>query len=405
MERKRPNKTLKERIQDILEYDVKASTYKKYFFESMATMLASGIDIRTILKELESESKSKYLKKLIGRMKNEVENGTPIWKVIERNELVPEHYLSLIRIGEQSGNLPKNLESVVAQIERDRDFQNKLKSASLYPSIVGVLLVIVAFILMTFVLPRITSVYDSLNIELPTITVVMIAVGEFMEKNIAIVLPAFVILMLIVMYLLFLNKAFKRFLNQVMFLIPGIGRMQQEIELSRLGYLLSSLLNSGIPLNKALILMQKATSLNAYAKLYDYIGYYIDKGYNLEMILSSYKGIGRVLPVFPRQLMINGEKSRKLADNLLKIGDLYQKKNDLTVKDLGTVFEPILLIIVWIGVAFFAVGVIMPIYSILGNISSVSGGNVKPIEQTVTPTPEEVRIITNLDELDADVNE
>lgn len=402
MERKRPNKTLKQRFQDILDYDVKAGTYKKYFFESMATMLASGIDIRTILTELEHESKSKYIKKIIGQMKVEVENGTPIWKVIERHELVPEHYLSLIRIGEQSGNLPKNLESVVAQIERDRDFQNKLKSASLYPSIVGVLLVIVAFILMTFVLPRITSVYESLNIELPTITIVMIAVGKFLGDNVAIVVPAFIIIMLIVMYFLFVNKPFKRFLNQVMFHIPGIGRMQQEIELSRLGFLLSSLLNSGIPLNQALELMKKATSLNAYAKLYDYIGFYIDKGYNLEMILNSYKGIEKVLPVFPRQLMINGEKSRRLADNLLKVGDLYQKKNELTVKDLGTVFEPILLIIVWIGVTFFAVGVIMPIYSILGNISDVSGGNVQPVEQTTTPTPEPVRVITNLEELEAD---
>lgn len=406
MERKKKNRSFKQIIQDILDYDVKANSYKKYFFDSLATMLASGIDIRTILVELEAESKSRYIKKMVGQMLIEVENGTPVWKVVERHDLVPEHYLSLIKIGEQSGNLPKNLESVVTQIERDRDFQNKLRSASLYPSIVGVLLLIVGFVLMTFVLPSIIGVYESLNIELPTITIVMIAVGNFLSENVAIVVPIFIVFILLLIYLLFINKPFKRMLNQVMFRMPAIGRMLQEIELSRLGFLLSSLLNSGISLIEAMRLMKAATSINAYANLYEYIAVYVEQGYTLESILSNYKNINRLLPVYPRQLLINGEKSRGLANNLLKIGDLYQKKNELTVKDLGTLFEPVLLIIVWIGVAFFAVGVIMPIYSILGNISDVSGGgDVKPVEQTVTPTPEEIRIITNLDELDNETND
>lgn len=388
-----------------MEYDVQAGSYKKYFFDSLATMLASGIDIHTILVELERESKQKYLKRMIGEMIVEVENGTPVWKVIDKHQLVPAYYLSLIKIGEQSGSLPHSLQSVVSQIERDRDFKNKLRSASLYPSVVGVVLVVVTFILMTFVMPKITTVYQSLNIELPGITKAMISIGNFLSGNVSIVMPVFVVLLVMVCYLLFFSKRFKKMMNQVLFKIPGIGRMIQEIELSRMGYLLSSLLQSGISLPEALLLVKESTDISAYEKLYEYMSIFVEKGYSLDAILNSYKGIEKIIPVYPRQLIIDGERSRHLTENLIKIGDIYQKKNELTVKDLGTMFEPILLIVIWIGVSVFAISVILPIYSILGNLTDAASGTPvtagkasTTVTVTATPTPT-TELVTNMEDI------
>lgn len=384
MAQNRPKKTFKQKVKALLEYDFKGGANRKYLFESIATMLASGIDLHTIVWELRAEAKKGYVQEILDEMILEVENGTPVWKMIDKFNLVPDHYLSLIRIGEYSGNLPKNLESVVGQVERDKDFQNKLKSASLYPSIVGVLLFVVILVMLVFVLPSIADVYASLNIDLPVITQILIAVGKFLGANVVLVLPIGVLILILLVYLLFFNKTTKRLINRLFFRMPGLGRIIQEVELTRMGYLLSSLLDSGIQLPEALVLMESSSNLPEYSDLYKYMAFYVEKGYTLESILGSYKGIDRVVPLYPKQLIVNGEKSRRLSENLNKIGDIFAKKNEISIKDIGTIFEPALLMVVWVGVATFAVAVILPIYSILGNLNNVSGGgSVTGMEQPV----------------------
>jgi hypothetical protein len=108
----------------------------------------------------------------------------------------------------------------------------------------------------------------------------------------------------------------------------------------------------------------------------------------MDVIMEAYPNINRLIPLYPRQLLVNGVRARKLHENALKIGEIYQKKNELTLKDIGTLFEPALLIIIWIGVSIFAISVIMPMYSILGNLTDISSGG-NPQTQT-EEAPEDV---------------
>lgn len=360
-------------------------SYKKYFFESLATMLASGIDIRTILFDMRSQAKDNSELIFLDRIIVAIENGTPIWRVAQNEKLVGGHYLSLIKIGELSGFLPENLDTIVKQMDRDREFNNKLRSASLYPSLVGALLLIVAVVLMTFVFPKILGVYESLNIELPTITRILIAVGEFMAANAAWFIPLVLFVVFIVIYLLFFNKNTKKYGQMIMFKIPGVGNLLLELELSRFGYLMNSLIRSGISLPESLRLVVDSTQMYEYKKIYEYMAYYIEKGYTMDMILSSYPKIDKFIPMYPKQLLINGIKARKIAENFLKIGEIYEKKNEGTLKDLSVLFEPILLLIIWVFVSIFAISIIMPMYSILGGLNDI-GGNSSTLTTTVQPT-------------------
>jgi len=388
MEKKEKKISFFQKLKKVFTTEIGSGGFKKYFFESLATMLASGIDIRTILKDLKAETKNKGDLALITRMQVAIENGTPIWRVAKDEKLVAEHYLALIRIGEMSGSLPENLDTIVTQIDRDRDFQNKLRSASLYPSLIGILLFIVVIVLMTFVFPKITGVYDSLNIELPTITKVMMAIGDFFSENAVWFIPTIFTTVFLIFYFLFMHPKTKKYGQMLMFKVPAIKSLIQELELARFGFLLNSLLRAGVTFPEALKLLVGSTSLFQYKTLYEFIAYYIEKGYSMDVIMEAYPNINRLLPLYPRQLLINGVRARKLHENALKIGEIYQKKNELTLKDIGTLFEPALLIIIWIGVSIFAISVIMPMYSILGNLTDISSGG-NPQTQ-VEEVPEDV---------------
>jgi len=388
MEKKEKKISFFQKLKKVFTTEIGSGGFKKYFFESLATMLASGIDIRTILKDLKAETKNKGDLALITRMQVAIENGTPIWRVAKDEKLVAEHYLALIRIGEMSGSLPENLDTIVTQIDRDRDFQNKLRSASLYPSLIGILLFIVVIVLMTFVFPKITGVYDSLNIELPTITKVMMAIGDFFSENAVWFIPTIFTTVFLIFYFLFMHPKTKKYGQMLMFKVPAIKSLIQELELARFGFLLNSLLRAGVTFPEALKLLVGSTSLFQYKTLYEFIAYYIEKGYSMDVIMEAYPNINRLIPLYPRQLLINGVRARKFQENALKIGEIYQKKNELTLKDIGTLFEPALLIIIWIGVSIFAISVIMPMYSILGNLTDISSGG-NPQTQ-VEEVPEDV---------------
>jgi type IV pilus assembly protein PilC len=375
MEKKEKKISFFQKLKKVFTTEIGSGGFKKYFFESLATMLASGIDIRTILKDLKGETKNKGDLALITRMQVAIENGTPIWRVAKDEKLVAEHYLALIRIGEMSGSLPENLDTIVTQIDRDRDFQNKLRSASLYPSLIAILLFVVVIVLMTFVFPKITGVYDSLNIELPTITKVMMAIGDFFSENAIWFIPTLFTTIFLIFYFLFMHPKTKKYGQMLMFKVPAIKGLIQELELARFGYLLNSLLRAGVTFPEALKLLVESTSLFQYKKLYEFIAYYIEKGYSMDVIMEAYPNINKLIPLYPRQLLVNGVKARKLQENALKIGEIYQKKNELTLKDIGTLFEPALLILIWIGVSIFAISVIMPMYSILGNLTDISSSS------------------------------
>jgi type II secretory pathway component PulF len=172
----------------------------------------------------------------------------------------------------------------------------------------------------------------------------------------------------------------------LMFRMPAIDKLMQELELARFGYLMNSLLKAGISFPEALKLLVDSTSLYEYRKLYDFWAYYIEKGYSIDVIMDAYPQLNRLLPLYPRQLIINGVKARKLQDNVLKIGQIYEKRNEITLKDIGTLFEPALLILIWIGVSIFAISVIMPMYSILGNLTDISTANNPTYVEDVKPT-------------------
>ncbi len=347
---------------------------KEIFFENFGLIISSDLDISSSLQVLKAESSSKSLQHTVESIEKDIKDGSSIWKSIERVNLLPSHLLSVIQIGERSGKLKENTLIVLSQMQKEREFKNKIRSASLYPVLVLILIFIVGFSMILFVLPRITSVYKGLNIELPGVTKALISLGDFLDAYGGIVIPLIFIVFGIIYFFLFIFKRSKHIGQEIMFRIPLLGRMLTEVEVARFGFLLGSLLQTGYPLLNAMDLLISSTVYKRYKVFYEFMKSQLEMGYTFSQIVDKYKYIGHVLPPYSRQLLISSEKSGSLSKSLSKIGEVYELKNENTLKNLSVLIEPILLIIVWLGVAFVALSIILPIYNLVGNINDAARG-------------------------------
>lgn len=359
-----------------------AGKERKFLFENIALMILGGLNITDVLISIKEEVKSTKIKNLIQKMDDDIHNGFPIWKAFENSGLISDHLLSVIRIGEDSGRLSENIQIVVEQKARDDEFKQKLRSASMYPAFVLILMLVIALGVGIFILPRLSGIYANLQVELPFITVIMINFGNFMGQYGVIVGPAVLIVLGLLIYFIFIFKRTKFIGQNILLKTPVIKRLIQEIEISRLGYLLGTLLNAGIPLPEALGLIRDSTTYGVYRRMYAGWLENLEKGYTLRESFDLVPGTNKFLPLYPKQAIITGEKTATLGDALVRIGEIYIKKNENSTKDLSVMLEPILLMLVWTGVAFIAFAVILPIYSLVGDITNItqSQGNT-PVEQ------------------------
>ncbi len=357
-----------------LTVELNTKTEKEFFFENLAQMLSSGISVVSALEALLEETRNKSINFLISEVKEEVENGLTLWKSLEKRKVLPSHLLTLVRVGEESGNLAKNLAIVIEQQNKDREFSSKLRSASLYPIIVLVLLSVVASAVALFILPRLASVYSSLKVELPFITTLLIELGRFLELYGFIALPLFFMFLFLTIYVIFFNKKTKIIGQRIIFKIKLTRNIVTETEIARMGYLMGTLLKSGFTAADALQLLGSSTSFYIYKEFYNYLFDAIQNGWSFKQAFFALKKINRIIPLYPRQMIISGEQSGKLAESFIKIGELFEQKNEETSKNIGAIIEPILLIIIWLGVAAIALAVILPIYSLIGDLTNISSG-------------------------------
>ncbi|HLD30988.1 MAG TPA: type II secretion system F family protein [Patescibacteria group bacterium] len=343
---------------------------KDYFIENVSILVASGINIISAFDAVRAEVKSKKMRKVIDWMKEEVGAGCPFWTVLESSGLFSPHIVSLVRIGEESGKLAENLEVVSLQQEKDRVFHSRVRSAMMYPLLVLLLTIVIGIGIAWFILPRLALVFSQLRMELPLATKVLISIGTFLGENGSIAVPSFFGILAILIYFVFFLPKTKFIGQQIFFFIPGIRQLIREMELARFGYLLGTLLRAGLPIVQAIDSVEKATVFSSYQKLYRHFRKSVEEGGSFQKSFKLYKGINRYIPKPVEQLIIAGEQSGALPEAFLRINKIFEARIETATKNLTVILEPILLVIVWMGVVIVALAVIMPIYSLIGGLKT-----------------------------------
>lgn len=347
------------------------SKERDQFIENLSMLILSGMSIIGALSSIIKQTKSPGMKKILERMLLEIESGSPVWKTFDKTGFFKGYTISLIRLGEESGNFAENLKVVALEEEKDREFKSKVRSALMYPVFVLVLTNVVGIGISWFILPKLAKIFYDLKLTLPFITKVLIGFGLFLNKNGLIAVPLGVAVISLIAHILFFNKRTKFLGEYIIFSIPGIKTLLMEVEVARFGYLLGTLLEAGLPVTKAIDSLAGASDVIRYKKFYLYLKDSIDMGNSFQKSFAGYKNIDALIPQPIQQLIISGEQSGNLNKTLIKVGQVLEAKSDTTTKNLTIIMEPILLVIVWAGVVTVAFAVILPIYSLVGNLNAI----------------------------------
>lgn len=361
---------------------------RDYFIENLSMLLSSGMDILTGLESVKQDLRSRRMKKILDTVKEEINAGSSIWRALQDIGILPAHTISLIRIGERAGRLAENLKVIVNQQQKERVFRSKIRSAMMYPILVLSITVVIGIGIAWFILPRLATVFAQLKIELPFLTKVLIALGAFLGSYGSIVVPLFLLAVAAIIYFVFIFSKTKFFGQALLIRLPGVKKLIQEVELARFGYILGTLLKAGLPIVDSVDSLYHTATFRSYKKFYSSLKNSIEEGNSFQKSFILYGKTKKIIPVPIQQMIVAAEQSGRLPETLIKIGQIYEEKTENTTKNLTVILEPILLIIVWLGVLAVALAVILPIYRLIGGLNQ--GSTVAtPVESNVVTTPTE----------------
>ena len=336
--------------------------------ESLSLQLDSGVQPITVIEEIANEAEEKRIKKALLRSSDAIKNGQTITTALQRSGLYDPFTLSLVAAGERSGGLADNIRLASDQAKRNVSFRNHLMSAMLYPGIVLLVALMVSIGVSVFVLPRISDVFDGLDVSLPLLTRGLLAMGAFFKDHALLVVVGTALLVFGAVMLVASSKRVRGGLFIIVSHLPGFRTLLLQIEVTRFGFVAGSLLGAGIPITIMLELLEHSVTDKRYKKMYAVIRRQVTEGKPLGKAFAEYPRSKKLIPSNVQQIVRAGEKSGRLSDTLQKVGKVYESQLDVTTQNITTIIEPLLLFAVAIMVAVLAIAIIVPIYNLVGSV-------------------------------------
>jgi len=270
----------------------------------------------------------------------------------------------MVKAGEEGGTLPEALRTVSLQMERSLQLKKKIQGALIYPAIILVALVVIGVLMLVFIVPTLQETFEDMGGELPGSTQAIITASEFLMNNTLLSIVLFVGIIFSFIRIL-KTKRGKRAFEWTVLHLPIIGNLAKEINSARTARTLSSLLTSGVDMLSAIEITGEVVQNSFYREVLTDAKERVQKGTALHEIFAEHEDL---YPVFVGELTAVGEETGKLPGMLLQVAEFYEGEVEQKTKDMSTVIEPFLMIIVGVVVGFFAVSMIAPIYSITSGI-------------------------------------
>jgi len=338
---------------------------KVLFTRYLEVMLKSGLSLVKSLHILAEQTENRKLKKVIKALYRDLEAGSSLHQAMAKHDTVfSDLYVSVIKTGEASGSLDRSLDQLATQIKKDRDLVKKVTGAMIYPIIVFLAMGALGFVMMTFVLPKLTSVFEEFNTTLPLPTRILIVVSGFMAQYSLWIIIALAILIFFLARFIRSGPGRKIF-HQIYLMIPAISGIVKKFNIARFVGNLGSLLSSGLPILKALDIVADALGNVYYKKAVKASIENVGKGMSLGKTLAQNP---RLFPPVVTQVIQVGEETGSLDNILGRLSTFYEEDVDQSMKNISTIVEPVLMLVMGGAVGAMAVAIIMPIYSLTGSM-------------------------------------
>lgn len=330
------------------------------FSRQLATLISAQVPILQSLRILQEQITSRNLLNVTKDIIADIENGESLSSAMSRHdEVFANVYVSMVKSGEASGSLDRSLTYLADQLEKDYELRGKVKGAMTYPIFVLSALGIVMGLMFKFVLPNLTSVLKEQGGDLPPISKVLISFTAFFNVYWWVLLLIIAGIVLGIRY--YAKTAFgSRQLDYLKVNFPVIGPIFSKIYLARFARNLSTLVKGGIPIIKALQIVSEIIGNTIYRDILLETINNIEAGKTISDGLAGHKEF----PTLVVQMVRVGEQTAQLDDIMGKLALFYEKEVDTTVGTLTTLLEPLIMIVLGIGVGVLVAGILMPIYNL-----------------------------------------
>jgi type IV pilus assembly protein PilC len=336
------------------------------FTKNLSGMIHAGLSLYRALSVLQKQTKNPLLNKILVSLGNDINAGGTFSSGLARfpNVFSPL-FISMVRAGEESGNLSNALLDIGTNLEKSHSLNKKIKGALVYPGVILSAMVIIGVLMFAFVVPTLASTFKELGVTLPTSTRIIIASGNFFSNHL---LLTFVLLLGGAFGLIsFLRAKFiAKYVDFLIIRIPVIGTLAKELNTARTTRTLSSLLLSGVSITRAVEITGDVVQNIYYKRVLAQAKISIEKGTPFSTV---FKENPNLYPVMMAEMIQVGEETGKLSDMLLNVATFYEDEIENKTKNLSTIIEPVLMVLIGAGVGFFAISMVSPLYSILGSIN------------------------------------
>lgn len=330
------------------------------FTRQLSTMVSAGLPILQALIILKDQARSSKFREFLKEAIAIIEGGSPLSKAFASfPDVFDTLYVNLIKAGESSGSLDRIFLRLADKYEQRREFRSKVKGAMIYPIIIFSGMVGVVTLMLVFVVPKVTSMYSSMDLDLPLPTKIMISLS-------AAVIDGWWILAAGILGTIVFLKNFKKtergkyFFARLSFKIPLIGRININSDLVELTSTLSLLLSSGVPITEALEIVANSMKNQLFKEIVLTAIEDVKKGGALSATFAR----SEYMPPIVSQMMAVGEETGKVDEILFKLSQYFESETDQIVKNMSTAIEPIVLVMLGGMVGIIVLAIIMPIYKL-----------------------------------------
>lgn len=340
-------------------------TEKAMFCRFLATMLHAGLSLPEAVEIIRQDMKNPRLRKILSDVIFQIQKGQTVSSVLgQYKEDFDPVFLTIIKAGEDSGNIDAAFSYVAEQLLATHDLIQKVRSALMYPAVIVVAMFGVGMIIITFVLPRVATAFSNLNMQMPLPTKLLFGFGNFVNDNLFFVLGV-IGFSIVTIVILFVVKQTRKAIFSVFIRLPAARDIVVQYDVARFSRTLSTLLHSGVSVIDALNISAETVSQDRLRMQAKRFSEGVAQGISLgEVITKGHTGF----PVTLIQTIRAGEKTGKLDEVLIEMAEFYEKEVDYTLKRFTALLEPVLMLGVGVAVGAMVLMIIAPIYSIVGGL-------------------------------------
>jgi type IV pilus assembly protein PilC len=342
-----------------------STAQKIAFAKNLSSMTKAGLSLSRALSVIERQSNNGRFKNIVEGINLEIKKGKTLSEALKiYPNIFSNLFVSMAKAGEESGGLSDALANVALQMDKTYRLQKKVKGAMIYPGVIISVMIIVGVLMFIFVVPGITVTFKELNTELPFSTKLIIGMSDFLTGH-------WFLTLLILLFVGFgsyfsLKTVFgRRLRDKIIIKLPLIGDLVKEANAARVARTLSSLLLAGVPVASSIQITKDMVSNHYYKEVLVEAEKVVEKGENISSVFMKN---GDLYPTFVGEMMSVGEETGNMASMLLEVAIFYENDVEERTKDLSTIIEPILMVIIGAAVGFFALSMVTPIYSVMDNI-------------------------------------